>query len=235
MRRHLVGRVVLDEPVMESLVGRTLGGEARARAELWLTLDPVIENIAGHWRITGRLHDREDDRREVFVRVMERLEANGLQRLGIFGGLLQRRNGTASAWFRTLTVRSALRHTETHPDHLGPAAGEGGPRWADLVPFEDRSEEDLPPASLRVIEAITAHEIMTCAERTLPSPQLAALRLWAEDLDSAKIAEAMKLPSAAAADKLVRAAQKRLRTRFAGARGGESGESGTPENISRAR
>jgi hypothetical protein len=82
VRRHLVARVVLDEPVIESLVGRTLDGEKRARAELWLALSPVIEKIAGQWRVTGRLHDREDDRRDVFVRVMGRLEAKRFQRLG---------------------------------------------------------------------------------------------------------------------------------------------------------
>jgi DNA-directed RNA polymerase specialized sigma24 family protein len=230
--RHLVARVVLDEPVIEPLVGRTLDGEERARAKLWLTLSPVIEKIAGQWRVTGKLHDREDDRRDVVVGVMGRLEANGFQRLGVFHGLLQRRNGTASAWFRVLTIRSALRHTEAHPEYLGPAVGEGGSRWADLVPFSDEEEEELPPGSLRVIEAILAHEIMACAERTLPPQQLDAVRLSAVDLSNAKIAEALNLPNADAADKLVRAAHKRLRTRFAGER---DDATGAPRNLSRAR
>jgi hypothetical protein len=63
---------------------------------------------------------------------------------------------------------------------------------------------------------VEAHEVMAYAERALPPPQVSALRLWAVDRSDAEIATALGLPDALAARKLVRAAQKRLRTRFAG-------------------
>jgi hypothetical protein len=216
VRKRLVGRVVFfDEKKLEPIVRRTLDKEPRARAQLWLDLAPPIESIAGDWRVTSRLHDSEEDRRNVYLSVMVRLEADESRRLLTCHELLQRQNGSASQWLRVLTVHSALRYMEQHPDHLGPGTKDDpGPRWADMTALPD-DLADMLPESVRMIPAIAGREIWAYAERTLPPLQVQALRLWSMDYRDQEIADEMQLPDAHAAHKLVRAAHGRLRTRFA--------------------
>ncbi len=182
---------------------------------------PVIEKAAGRWRVMSRLFDREDDRRNVVVCVMGRLEAGGLARLRTFHELLGQRNGTAGQWLRVLVERAAIRYTEGHPDRLGSGTEEDPRRWAETEPLPEEPGEEALLASDGVIDAIEAHEILAYAERVLAPEQLAALRLRLSEHTDAEIAEELGLPDAHAARKLVRAAVSRLRYRFAGDDGPE--------------
>jgi hypothetical protein len=222
----MIARIALPEAVIEELVARTIDGDEWARADLWLALTPVIKSIAGRWRVTGPLHDCVDAQRDVLVAVMARLEARGFHRLRMFHEKLRARNGTAAAWLRILVYHAALRHAEGHAERLGAGTKDDPRRWVDVEPRGDGLEEEMPPESVRVYDVVEAHEIFDYAEGNLPPRQVEALRLWAVDKTPGEIAAAMRLPGAPEANKLVRAAKGRLRTRFAGWAGDEEEKEG---------
>jgi DNA-directed RNA polymerase specialized sigma24 family protein len=209
MNRRLVLRALFDENVIEPLVRRTLAGEARAWQGLWLAVDPAIEEMAGRFWVTGRLAEREDERRDVVIGVMERLQANDFERLGPFLGALVRRDGSARSWLSTVTRCSALNHARGHAENLGGRER----RWAELVPLPD-DIEDLLPVSVQAIHTIEAHRIQAYAARVLPEAQGKALCLWLPGYDDEEIAVRLGLAGAPAARRLIRAAIETLRRRF---------------------
>jgi DNA-directed RNA polymerase specialized sigma24 family protein len=217
---HPAVKNALKDEDLEPLVSRTLAGDDEAWAELWLAIEPAIETVTRQWRVTSRLSVREDDRRNILLRVMETLRANGHQRLGALHEVLLRREagteGVARAWIGTLTRYLALNYAERHEEH----AGDGERPWVELLSFTEEIEESLPE-SLRLAAAIDAHRIFACAEEELEPRQVEALRLWVDGHDHAQIAAALGLPGAPAADLLCRGAVMHLRRRFgaAGKRG----------------
>jgi DNA-directed RNA polymerase specialized sigma24 family protein len=168
-------RASFDEDAIELLARRTLAGEPRAWRELWLAVDPAIEEMVGRWRLTGRLSEREDERRDIVVGVMERLAANDFERLRPFHEALVRRDGSGRAWLCVVARHAALNHTRRHAENLAP--GERERRWAEIVPLPDDLDEPLPEP-VQAVSAIDAHRIRACAERELPAEAVEALGLW---------------------------------------------------------
>jgi len=226
MRRHLAARVALDEPVILRLAANTLEGDKRSRDKLWLELRPPAVAVVRRCPVTRRLRDDENTRAEVASRVMIRLEADGFKHMLTFRGLLEHLDGRGSTWFGTLAYHVALRLTEQHPENLGPGVDKDRPCWVDVGSLPDERLENLLPAPARIVDTVFAHEVEALAESTLAPRQLDALRLRAEGYGNQEIAGKLGLPDAAAARRLVRAAQKRLRTRLGDELDGDLGEEG---------
>lgn len=215
MRKQLLARLDLTEDLLQPLVERTLAGDRQAWGELWCLMAPTIERIAGRFRVTGRLSGCEDDRRNVVVRVMERLHADGFHRLRALHEVLLRRDGTFRTWIAILAKNSGISYMREHPEHVRDHAPEASSGWVDLVPLPEMLE-DLLPISIRAIKTIEAHRIEAYVEHNLEPHERDALHLWLLGHDDVEIAEALRLADADAADHLVRAIVKRLRRRFAG-------------------
>jgi DNA-directed RNA polymerase specialized sigma24 family protein len=199
---------------IEPLVRRTLAHEPGAWEELWLALDPMIERLAGRWRVAGRLAACADARRDLVVRVMEKLQADGFRRLGKLLAALQKGEDAGRAWIAVTVRREALDHVREHAEYLGPAAGEGGSRWAALVQLPDGVEDQLPD-SVRALPAIAAGEIAAYAEAHLDPEQLRALRLWLTGYEPAEMISLLGVDDGKEAASLIHRALENLRYRFA--------------------
>lgn len=203
----------LHEDQLEPLVARTLAGELRAWGEFWALVDPTVESIAGRFRCSSRLGAREDERRNVVVRVMERLREGGFSRLRSFHSVLLRRDGSFRAWLAVMTQRSALNYARDHAENLGESASESHRRWVTLLPLPDTLDDDLP-VSTRAVQTAEAARIQAYIEAAIPPAPRTALRLWLLGHAHAEIAEALGLASAHDADLLVRTTLMHLRRRF---------------------
>src|SRR5258708_6695415 len=130
VRSHHVTRAPLTDAVLEPLVRRTLERRPRAWQTFWEAVDPRIEEIAGRWRVTSRLSNCWDDRRNIVVRVMGRLGADGFQRFGLLHQVLLRGEEAGWPWISAVTRRTALNYARRHAENLGARPAEEGPRWA---------------------------------------------------------------------------------------------------------
>lgn len=214
MRGQFIERIVTKQEPLEPLVQRTLDLDPDAWQALWLLLDPRIEAIAGRWRVTGRLSSSLDDRRNIVVRVMDRLRAHGFERLRLLHDTLHEGEEAGWAWISVVTRRDAFNYVRGHAEHLGPPEGNAGARWAVLVPLPDGVEDHLPE-SLRVISAIEGREILTYAEQHLRSQQLDTLRLWLGGYETEEIVARLGVADGRAAGNLLYRAIENLRYHFA--------------------
>jgi DNA-directed RNA polymerase specialized sigma24 family protein len=207
MSRHSIAQTGLDEKALAALVEGSIEGDGEVWAELWLLLAPLVEAVARRAAITGRLSRREDERRDIVVRLMGALRADGFRRLAELGERLAQRDGSFRPWLFKLAHDAAIDHVRGHPEHLGRKAR----AWARALPFRDVLPDDEPPPS-RVTEA---RRMLACAEGLLDPLQRDALHLWLLDDDFVDIATALGLGGGAeAAARLVRSAVERLRYRF---------------------
>jgi DNA-directed RNA polymerase specialized sigma24 family protein len=234
-----------DGAGIEELVERTIGGEGDAWQELWLAVEPTLYRIAAHFRVTSRLSRSDDDRRNIVVRVMGQLHADGFRRLRLYCASRARRgDGTFRAWLTTLAARSAISYLRAHPEYLGrpgPDEVRRG-RWAQILPL--CGEHDDPPsdAALRAggradepgaaadpVRTMEGRALMARARETLREDQLAALMLWLTGREHGEIAAELGLDGALAAERLVRSALKRMRDRIG--RGDDAAPSSTPPSA----
>jgi DNA-directed RNA polymerase specialized sigma24 family protein len=195
----------IDEALLEPIVARAIDGDVRAWQQTWLALDPVIERIAGRRRVTGRLADREDERRDVVVRVMEKLRANEGRLLRELHRWLQRRDGSFRPWFWKVVRNVAVSFARAHSERL---AREGDVRWAEHVEVP----EELPDDRLDPLQVAAVHEILAFAACNLRPVQLAAIRLRMAGEDDESIARELRLSGPEAAARTVRSGLKRLRS-----------------------
>jgi hypothetical protein len=214
VRSHLIQQIVRTEEAIEPLVERTIERDPGAWQALWRALDPRIEAIAGRWRVTGRLSSSWDERRDIVVRVMGRLRAHDFERLKMLHETLLPGEEAGWSWISRVTRRVALNHVRGHAEYLGVGVGDGGGRWASLVPLPE-GEEDRLPESVRVVPSILAHEIHVYAEQKLRPEQLSALRLWLLGHEPEEMAGKLAVMDEKAAEDLVRSAVAQLRYRFA--------------------
>ncbi len=210
-------RAASSERPLEPLVRRALAREPGAWEELWLALDPAIEDLAGRWRVTGRLAGCADAGRDIVVRVMGKLQADGFRRLSKLHAALCKGEDAGRAWIALTTRREALDHVREHAEYLGGAAGEGGSRWAALVQLPDGVEDQLPD-SVRTLPAVAAGEIAAYAEAHLDPEQLRALRLWLAGYEPREMMGALGVEDGEAAAHLLNRALENLRYRFSGNR-----------------
>jgi len=209
MRTNSIAQANPNEETLERLVERTLGGDERAWREVWLALDPMVEDVARRPRITGRLARCEDARRDVVVRVMEELRRDGFRGLVELGERLACRDGSFRPWLFRLARNVAVSYVRAHAEQLG-RAEDGARQLALHVPLTDAIVDERSPPSRR----IDARRILDRAREVLDPAQLDALCLWLRGDDVAEIAAALREDEAAAVQR-VRSAVKRLRRRFA--------------------
>lgn len=204
---------MLHEDRLEPMVRGVLAGDPRAWGQFWLAMDPTIEIIADRYRLCSRAADRRDGRRDVVVRVMERLREGDFSRLRTFHELLLRRDGSFRAWLSVMTRRTAMNHVRDHAERVAEDASEAERRWIELLPLPEGIEE-ATPASTRSAQIAEATRIQTYVEASFPPAQQKALRLWLMGHSRDEIAGELGLPEPKHADLLVRSTLMHLRRRF---------------------
>jgi DNA-directed RNA polymerase specialized sigma24 family protein len=201
-------QATVSDDELEVLIEKTIDGDERARDAVRRTLDPRIEKIPGRRWVTGRISGRADERRDVVTAVMAELYEKECALLRTLLPCLRLRDGSFDRKLATIARHTAIDYVRAHAEYVpGPASS----RWATHVAFTDMPDEDCPDALRRMI----VDEIVAYAERHLPPKQFEALLPWAAGERKEEIAEALGTIGAEAAVRLVRAAQKRLRDRFA--------------------
>ena len=210
------------DTALVDLARRVADGAEQAWRELWVAIEPTLWAVTGKWRIVGPLSEREDDRRNIVLVVMERLRDDRFRRVRSFLESLGRRGeGSFRAWVATVAAHTAIDYVRTHAEYSNVRRAPGAPesagsRWVRLDPMPESGPAAGGPSSQELARVTSALVLLERAKHLLRQEQLDALRLWLEDHDHAEIAERLELPGAAEADKLVRSALKRLRDRYAG-------------------
>jgi DNA-directed RNA polymerase specialized sigma24 family protein len=207
---------------LEALLRKVIDGDARAWHELWDAVQPTLWAITGKWQITGPLSQRDDDRRNIVVDVMQRLRVDGFRRLRSYLASLEAapaaRAGSFKTWLATVTARTAIDYVRAHPEYRDARgrddASEGADRWVRIVPL---AGEPVQPAA-DPTKVATAAVLLERARAELRPEQLSALYLWLQGDDHVEIAARLGLGSPREADRLVRAALKRLRDRYSAPR-----------------
>jgi DNA-directed RNA polymerase specialized sigma24 family protein len=202
---------------MEELISAVIAGDPAAWSRFWLELEPRLHAIAGKRRFTGPLSELEDERHNIVAAVMTRLRAHDFRRLRDFlVARAQPGSRSFQTWIVTFAVRTAIDYVRTHPEYQRPARNDeaaeraSGPRWAGFEPPPDSKSAPAAPG-VDVPRLVTAQRILARAPHLLTREQYEALMLWLSDEEHDEIARALGLPNADAAEKLVRAAVKRLR------------------------
>jgi DNA-directed RNA polymerase specialized sigma24 family protein len=208
MRRHLTARAAWNDEVLEGLVDEVLGGDDRAWHALWLVLDPEIERIAGRRRVLGPICERYDDRRDVVVRIMGALRANGGEILGKLHERLKARDGSSRRWFSGLVRHQAIDYARTHAENL---EGVGASRWVE----HEAIPEELPASERDPREAAEARDLLARVPSHVDDTERRALAMWLEGEKDAAIAEALGLRSAQDAARMLHAVRERLRAHLA--------------------
>jgi hypothetical protein len=213
VRSHPFVRAQVADGVLEPVVADAIKGEVSAWRRFLELIYPGLDVISRRFRLTSRLSDREDERDNVTLAVMERLHERGFARLRLLHQVLVLGNDGGWPWIATVASRTAIDCTRSHPENIHPRAARGEVRWVGLVPLPDGVEDRLPE-SARVVYTAEAREMMKLAEAFLSRPQLRALRLWLVGCEHAEIARKVRLESAHDADLLVRSALNALRRRY---------------------
>jgi DNA-directed RNA polymerase specialized sigma24 family protein len=203
---------VLMGKMQTELLRRVLAAEAAAWHELWRVAEPVIWNVTGRWQALGPLSKSAEDRRDVVLRVMEKLREGDFRRLRAFSESAGAGSEAAlRAWIAVVATRVAIDHVRAHPEHVDPRGRRGDERWARLVPLDQAPEL----ADERNLDgSATALRLLERARQELSVEQLSALYLWLDGVELAAIARRIGAPDDRAALRVVRAALKRLRDRF---------------------
>lgn len=194
---------------LAELAARVLGGDARAWHAFWQRVEPRVWALTGRWQITGPLCRSADDRREIVLRVMARLREGGFRRLRAFaqspGG---RSEAALGAWLHTVATRVAVDYARAHPEHVGRS---DKARWVKLVPIDDVP----PPLTDQDLAAhTTVLRLLERARDELSVQQLSALSLWLDGESNETLAERLGVATPAEAQRVLRAALKRLRDRY---------------------
>jgi hypothetical protein len=202
---------------LEELVRATARGDEDAWRNLWHSLEPRLAGMVARRRFGAHLARRDDDRRDVVVKVMAHLRTDGFHRLKRY--LAARRADPALTFMRWLSVvakRVAIDCLRAHPDYLDhrrkAIAPDAPGTWIRTQPLP--SDRELSGGRPPITNRVTARQILRYATGALSGEQRRALELWAEQRSAAEIATALGLADADQAERLVHAAIERLRRHF---------------------
>lgn len=199
---------------MDALIHRVVDGDTSAWHALWSAIEPTIWHVTGQWRLVGPLSRSDDDRRNILVEVMHLLREGEHRRLRIYlQSAGNRPTSSFKTWLATVTARAAIDYLRAHPefdDARGRASEE--PRWVRLLPM---AEIELGTIESDAATRASAAQLVERARRDLKPDQLRALSLWLEGSSHDDIRMELGLAHSIEAERLVRAALKRLRDRFA--------------------
>jgi len=212
MRTPIFVRTNVTSLALAPLVERAVDHHIPSWHELVARIFPGIEKVAGHLRYASHLSAAVDERRNVAVKVIERLQARELDGLKRLQEVCAAGEDSAWPWICRVTQRKALDHVRDHAENLGPDE-QGVPQFARLVELPEEVE-DLLPASVRAFDGRDIENIVTYAERVLPEHQLAATRLHLLGDGDEAIAGTLGFSGPPAAYKAWHGAVMRLRYRF---------------------
>jgi DNA-directed RNA polymerase specialized sigma24 family protein len=200
-----------EDERLVALVDRTLAGDVPAWQALWKGLLPVIHAVATCPRWTGRLRHSTDDRDDIVVEVMGGLAAGEFEALRRFRDPEEARPAASfRKWVASVAVRASIDHVRAHPEYLGRRVSNDGAYWVCLDPLPTEADGLEGPAD-DLTATIEARRLAERLGSELNAAQRAALGLWLADVDHADIAAELALDGEATAERLVRAALKRLR------------------------
>jgi hypothetical protein len=155
-------------------------GDDDAWRTLWDHVEELLDGYVGGPRFLGRLGQRVADRQNIIREVMERLRADGMQRLRLYLELRREQPSLDfESWLRVLARRVGN-------DYLRNARHD--------------EADDAPPSS----------DSMRHAAEIVPEPALSALELWTLGSTYADIARELELGDASAAELVIRGALESL-------------------------
>jgi DNA-directed RNA polymerase specialized sigma24 family protein len=152
--------------------------------------------------------------------VMARLRQNDFQRLKLYRAERLRKPTLAlMPWLSVVAKNVGVDYLRAHPNFVATGNRGRSERRGEVL-----DPQPLPPASRgpgarpQLTGEISARQMLDWARRNLPGDQCRALQLRIEnDRSDGDIAREMGLATAEAAQRLVRAAEARLRRQFRGA------------------
>jgi DNA-directed RNA polymerase specialized sigma24 family protein len=205
------------EDELEGLVAAACQGDEAAWQELWRVLDPWLDSFVQRRGVLGPLSRRPDDRRGVVVLVMARLRQNGFQRLKMYRDeRLKKPSLALLPWLSVVTKHVGVDYLRAHPDFVASGSRSASERRGEVV-----DPRTLPPASRgpatrpHLTGEISARQMLEWASRNLPGDQYRALELrMGKDTSDIRIARDLGLSGPEEAQRLVRAAEARLRRQF---------------------
>ncbi len=197
-----------EERKLEELVIAAADGHAVAWQDLGSAIEPRLARIVSQPRFLGPSCQRDDDCCNIIVEVMARLRADNNRRLRLY--LDTRRDNPQLAflmWLRVVAKRVGIDYLRGHPDRRS-NSGE----WIDAgtLPSGSRLRGERPSGTNRG----TAQQLLRCAARDVPDVQRRALEMWVQSESYDHIARELEIPTAASAERMVRAAIDRLRRKF---------------------
>jgi hypothetical protein len=202
---HLVETLDAGGEPLRDLVDKVIAGDEAAWQRFWAASERLLLAIAGSRGATGPLGADVDERREVAVRVMERIRSHGFRGLQTFARSWADDEPALRRWLARVARREAAGHARGHARYLGCSSPFG--RWAMLSPIV----ADLEAPDADAGDLLDVALILRRAPRVLKRKQLDVLRLWMDGESHADIASALGLAGQAASKALLDAAIKRLK------------------------
>jgi DNA-directed RNA polymerase specialized sigma24 family protein len=192
-------------------VERVVSGDEQARDSLWIAIEPTLKAISGKWSIVGRLSERDDERTNIELKIMDALLGRDCRRLRLFLDAHDAgRAGTFRTWLVAVARNLAIDYVRGHPEYS--SVGDRGPgRWVqhDPLPVDDQ----MPVSATDPAARIAASRMLEYARTELSADQIAALLHWLQGADDDEIAAELAV-TPKKGHQLVRAALERLRRRF---------------------
>jgi hypothetical protein len=107
-------------PIVDDILGHDRAAREAARARLWPQVELYVMRVA-HIPL-GRLSDDPDVRRDIFVLVMDTLEANHFARLGAWRARRLHNTDRSSFWglVRVTTYHRSIDYARAHPHNIAP-------------------------------------------------------------------------------------------------------------------
>lgn len=215
---------------VQELVSRTIAGDRVAWSALQTTIGPTISAMAKRNPLLRKkgLAALPDDTAEVVTATLERLARQGFQNLQRFlERFPAREDGTTwgdtdlDDWLYGTVDYVVREHVRTRFGRAPKQANEDSqvlPSKRDLNTQAGRLDETSDRSFVRTLgmtTKITASEILAYIAQNFTADEARVMRLYfIDDQSLESIAEALDLPDAKAAERLIRKLNARLRYRF---------------------
>jgi hypothetical protein len=183
---------------------------------VWIRLEPEIDRWLRSPSFLGRVSDDEDHRREIIVRTWIKLQQRDHERVRLFATTELAASASpqrhARCWLRRVVKNIGIDYVRGLPEYV---RSEASWRVLDAVNDELCAEASDPHAAIEAGQLLDALDERANTRRGL---YRIAIEMWLAGYDTAEIARACELESAAAADRILGAAKELLRRRFRAAR-----------------
>lgn len=198
---------------MEDLIRRVVAGDGAAWQELWTAIQPTIWALTGKWQICSRLSERDDERHNIELRIIERLRDEDFRRLRIYLESVDReQSGSFKTWLRVVAKNTAIDYMRGHAEFKRTTERDNEGRWVELEGMTGHNP--LPSGNPSTDRMAEATRMLTLAREILSEEQRSAVFVWLTSSDYRYVAEQLSLKTPKDAERLVRAALERIRRRI---------------------